>query len=78
LRQFGDFDAITQWTEVQQKAVARQLITVIIPLLVTEYPAALLYAQAMIDFWILAQYRSHNEEILKYIDHALYHINALK
>jgi len=34
--------------------------------------ATIHFAQPMIDFMILAQYHLHDEEILEYLEHALF------
>jgi hypothetical protein len=40
--------------------------------------AAIHFAQAVINFMILAQYYLHDEEILQYLEHALFQLNKLK
>ena len=36
------------------------------------------YARAVIDFWTLAQYSSHDDNTLAYMEHALYQMDTLK
>ena len=38
----------------------------------------IMYARAAIDFWTLAQYSSHNDNTLEYMEHALYQMDMLK
>src|ERR1700722_1240790 len=79
LRRFNNFSTVKQWTGVEQRAVSRQLIPVIARLLTGESAQSiLLYARAILDFLTLAQYRSHDEETLRYMELALYQINQLK
>lgn len=42
------------------------------PLLIYDTPKTIQYTQAILDFIILAQYISHDKEILCYIEHTLY------
>ena len=58
--------------------IARQLMPIITPLLLKDEPIALLYARAMLDFIMLARYRSHNTATLEYIEHALFRMDKLK
>jgi hypothetical protein len=38
----------------------------------------IVYARAAIDFWTIAQYSSHDDNTLEYMEHALYQIDMLK
>ena len=38
----------------------------------------IVYARAVIDFWTLAQYSSHDDSTLEYMEHALYQMDMLK
>jgi hypothetical protein len=78
LKTFTNFNNVKQWTGVEQKAVARQLIAVVTPLLNASDKAMIMYARAAIDFWTLAQYSSHDDNTLKYMEHALYQMDMLK
>ncbi len=48
------------------------------PLLILDAPEAIQYTQAILDFTMLAQYVSHNEETLRYMEHALYRLEKTK
>ena len=78
LKRFSRFSDVKQWTGVEQKAIIRQLIPVIAPLLSTKEPGAMHCAQAIVDFILLAQYKTHDDETLEYLDHALYRIDRIK
>ncbi|KAI9750296.1 MAG: hypothetical protein M4579_006529 [Chaenotheca gracillima] len=78
LKRFNNFSQVKQWTGVEQKAIVFQLIPVVAPLLVARAPAALHFARALVDFVLLAQYRTHDEETMRYMSHALYRIDQLK
>jgi len=55
-----------------------QLISIIASLLITRTFAAIYFVWAVIDFVILTQYYLHDEEILWYLEHALFWLNKLK
>ena len=78
LKLFGNFSDIIQWTGDGYLDVARQLMPVITPLLLKDEPAALLYARAVLDFMMLARFRSHNTATLEYMEHALFRMDKLK
>lgn len=78
LKTFKHFSAVKQWTGVEQKAIVRQLLPVITPLFVHTAPMAVLFARAVLDFVMMAQYRTHDAETLRYMDHALYRMDKLK
>ena len=78
LKRFRHFSKVKQWTGVEQKAIIRQLIPVIAPLLSSKEPGAMHCAWAIVDFILIAQYKTHNEETLRYLDHALYRIDKTK
>ena len=54
------------------------MIPVIAPLLSSKEPGAMHCAWAIVDFILIAQYKTHNEETLHYLDHALYRIDKTK
>ena len=58
--------------------MVKQLIVVAVPLLIYDTPEAIQYAQAILDFTILAQYISHNNKTLRYIKYALYRLEKIK
>ncbi len=49
-----------------------QILLIIASLFTHESSAAMHYTWAMIDFIMLAQYTSHDENTLKYIQHTLF------
>ena len=72
------FSKISQQTGNKQKAIMRQLITVLAPLLTLKAPFTMHFAKAVINFVLIVQYQTHNNKTLQYIEHALYRINSLK
>ena len=78
LKYFRKFSRVSQWTGVEQKAMVHQLVAVIAPLLTLKKPAAMLFARAAMDFVMLAFYRSHDDETLRYMSHALWRMDRLK
>ncbi len=78
LKLFKSFSKVKQWSGNEQKAIVRQLMTVITPLLIDTVPAALHCARAIFDFVTLAQYTSHTGHTLRYMAHALWRIDRLK
>jgi hypothetical protein len=78
LKRFSHFSEVKQWTGVEQKAIIRQLIPVIAPLLTTKEPGAMHCARAIVDFILLAQYKTHDDETLRYLEQALYRIDKTK
>ena len=78
LKRFSRFSEVKQWTGVEQRAIIRQLIPVIAPLLSTKVPGAMYCARAIVDFILLAQYKTHDDETLRYLEQALYRIDKTK
>jgi len=67
---------VKQWTGVEQKAIVRILIPVITPLLLrARAPTAIQCARAVVDFVLLAQYYTHDDDTLVYMEHALYRLD---
>ena len=58
--------------------MVKQLIVAVTPLLIYDAPEAIQCAQAILDFTMLAQYVLHDEETLRYIEHALYRLEKTK
>jgi len=56
----------------------RQLIPVFAPLLSKKFPDLLYVGRAIINFMILARYRSYNKETLRYITEVIYRMDLLK
>ncbi len=55
-------------------AIVKQLIAAAIPLLIYDALEAIQYTWTILDFTILAQYVSHDDETLRYMEHALYRL----
>ncbi|KAH5528841.1 hypothetical protein HBI29_008080 [Parastagonospora nodorum] len=62
----------------KQKAIIQQLIAVVSPLFISKAPFALHFIRAVCDLVTLAQYKSHDEDTLAYIQGALERINVFK
>ena len=69
---------MVQWTGNKQKAIVRQLIVASTPLLIHDAPEAIQCARAILDFTMIAQYVLHDEETLRYMEHALYKLKKTK
>ena len=67
LKLFKEFSWVKQWIGVEQKAIIRQLIPILAPLLSVKELAAMHCAQAFVDFILIAQYKTHNNKTLHYI-----------
>ena len=78
LRTFPSFAEVKQWTGVEQKAITRQIIPVVTPLLRKEWPEAIEFARALIDFVLIAQYTSHDDDTIRYLEQALFRVNSFK
>ncbi len=61
-----------------RKIVIHQILSIIASLLTHESSAVMHCTQAMIDFIMLAQYISYDEDTLRYMQHALFRWNKLK
>ncbi|KAH5767117.1 hypothetical protein HBI88_251360 [Parastagonospora nodorum] len=62
----------------KQKAIIQQLIAIVSPLFVSKAPFALHFIRAVCDLVTLAQYKSHDEDTLAYIQGALERMNVFK
>ncbi|OCK97922.1 uncharacterized protein K441DRAFT_545185, partial [Cenococcum geophilum 1.58] len=60
------------------KLILKQLIPALAPLLTSKALYAIYFTRAILDFVTIVQYRTYNEEILQYIEYALYWIDKLK
>ena len=58
--------------------MVKQLIVAATPLLIHDAPEAIQCARAILDFTMLAQYVSHDDETLRYMEHALYRLEKTK
>lgn len=56
----------------------RQLMLAIFLILIKSNPATLQYSQTILDFVTMAGYTSHKKVMLRYISHALMHIDKTK
>ncbi len=56
----------------------KQLIAVATPLLIHDASKTIQYARAILDFTMLAQYVSHDDKTLRYMEHALYRLEKIK
>ena len=54
------------------------MIPILAPLLSTKVPGAMHCARAIIDFILLTQYKTHDDETLCYLEQALYRIDRTK
>ncbi len=78
LKLFGHYSKVVQWLGNKQKAMVKQLIIVATPLLIQDVPETIHCAHAILDFTMLAQYPSHNDETLSYMKHTLYKLDKTK
>ncbi|KAH6535025.1 hypothetical protein HBI07_144400 [Parastagonospora nodorum] len=65
-------------TGIEQKAIIQQLIAVVSPLFISKAPFALHFIRTVCNLVTLAQYKSHNEDTLAYIQEALERMNVFK
>ncbi|KAH4956382.1 hypothetical protein HBI78_204110 [Parastagonospora nodorum] len=65
-------------TSTEQKAIIQQLIAIVSPLFVSKAPFTLHFIHAVCDLVTLAQYKSHDEDTLAYIQGALKRMNVFK
>jgi hypothetical protein len=75
---FKSFSTVKQWTGNEQKAMIRQYVAVLAPLLSASHPAAMLCVRAIADFITIAQNRVHDDDTLALMSSALEKINLLK
>ena len=78
LRRFREFSKLSQWTGEESKEMLRIIIPVFAPLLSEKNPDILHAGRAIVDFIMLARYRSHDEATLEYMNAALERIDLLK
>lgn len=65
LKLFQHYSKVVQWTGNKQKVMVQQLIVAATPLLIHDAPEAIQCARAILDFTMLAQYVSHDDETLR-------------
>ncbi len=58
--------------------MVKQLNTTATPLLIQDVSKIIHCARAILDFTMLAQYPSHNDKTLSYMEHALYRLDITK
>ncbi len=58
--------------------MVKQLIVAATPLLIYDAPETIQCARAILNFTMLAQYVLHDEETLRYMEHALYRLKKTK
>ena len=58
--------------------MVKQLVIGAMPLPIQNAPEAIQYAQAILDFTMLVQYILHDDETLRYMEHALYRLDKSK
>ena len=78
LKRFDKYSIIKQWTELNWKSVIHQIISVIVSLLTQWASAAMHFTWAVMNFVILSQYNSHDDNTLQYLQYALFWMNRLK
>ncbi|KAH6025710.1 hypothetical protein HBI54_243530 [Parastagonospora nodorum] len=71
LKRFNNKRAFTE-------AIIQQLVAVVSPLFISKAPFALHFIRAVCDLVTLAQYKSHDEDTLAYIQGALERMNVFK
>ncbi|KAI0996056.1 hypothetical protein K3495_g12125, partial [Podosphaera aphanis] len=78
LKRFYRFSHHGQTTGEDSQAIVLQIIPAITPLLLVISPDAILFTRAIVDFVLLAQYKSHSDETLKKLSHAIDRIWHMK
>ncbi len=58
--------------------MVKQLIIAATLLLIQDAPKIVHYTRVILDFIILAEYPSHNNETLSYMEHTLYRLDKIK
>ena len=77
-KRFHYFSYVKQQTSVEQKAILRQIIPILTPLLIVKELVVIYCAQVFVDFILIAQYKTYNNETLYYIEQVLYRIDKMK
>ncbi len=68
LKTFFSFSNVKQWIDVKQKTIMKQIIFIIISLLIDKWFHAVNFVYVLVDFILIAQYRSYDEQILRYLN----------
>ena len=72
LKIFKEYSKVKQWDGSEYRAACHLLVLIVALLLIKDDPALLQCVQAVIDFVYMAQYKSHSNQTLRYMQHALY------
>jgi hypothetical protein len=78
LKIFNHFNRVKQWTKVEQKTIVRQFISMLTSLFINKWSHIVNFIKTLVDFVLLTQYRSHDDNTLQYLEHALHRMNAFK
>ncbi len=78
LKLFRYYSKVVQWSGNEQKAMVKQLITAATLLLIQDALEIIHCTCTILDITMLAQYPSHNDEILSYMEHILYRLDKTK
>jgi hypothetical protein len=68
LKTFFSFSNVKQWIDVKQKTRMRQIILVITLLFIDKWSHAVNFVRVFVDFILIAQYRSYDEQTLRYLN----------
>ena len=74
---WDNFAELSQWTGKMYKSLLRQIVPVMAPLLYG-HEGAILFIRATVDFALLAEYESHDEDTIEYLKAALYRMDKTK
>ena len=79
MRVFKQLSKATRWSGKEMKSMARQMMPALSPLLRDAGSVeGIRFVRAVVDFTLLASYRSHDEETLGYMTLALFRMNQHK
>ena len=78
LKLFQHYSKVVQWTGNKKKAMIKQLVVAATPLLIQNALEAIQCARAILDFTMLTQYVSNDDETLRYMEHVLYRLEKTK
>jgi hypothetical protein len=78
LKIFQKFFDIKQWTKEEQKIIVRQIISIITFLMIEKSSYAMNFTRVLIDFILIARYKSHDDSTLSYLNQIRFRLNAYK
>jgi hypothetical protein len=78
LKTFFNFSNVKQWIDVEQNTIMKQIIFVIISLLIDKWSHVVNFVRVFVDFILIAQYRSHDEQTLRYLNQTFFRVNFFK